>query len=95
MQFEDSAPSPLSLPPLQNGDLLVDIEIGSGLISAPQQGGITPQADTRLSLSLGSITDGRNVMDGRLGVFGIEITPQGTDAAALAAQAVLAGELSR
>ena len=94
-QFEDSAPSPLSLPPLQNGDLLVDIEIGSSLISAPQQGGITPQADTRLSLSLGSITDGRNVMDGRLGVFGIEITPQGTDTAALAAQAVLAGELSR
>lgn len=48
--------------------------------------------DASLHLSLGSITDGQSVIDGRLGLFSVAVTPQDGDAPALAAQAILAGQ---
>lgn len=89
--FPDPEAVTLALPTLQHTDLLNELEIAHISLTAAEQNGITPRADATLAFSLGSITDGQSVIDGRVGLFDITLTPQDSPDAALASQVILAG----
>ncbi len=92
IEFADSLPQQLGFSALPIDGLIVDIPIGSAQLTAinPQAGITSATAD--MTTSIGSITDGTSVLDGKLGIFAVTLTPETGTSPVLAGQAIISGQ---
>lgn len=92
VSFDDSLPHQLGFSGLPADMLAVDVPVGKLQLNGTTPQNITLDATASMAASFGSITDGTGVIDGRLGIFAVTITPDGSSAPVLAGQAILVGQ---
>ena len=90
VSFDDSLPHRLGFSGLTADMLAVDVPVGTLQLNGTTPQNISLDATASMAASFGSITDGTGVIDGRLGIFAVTITPDGSSAPVLAGQAILA-----
>ncbi len=92
VSFNDSQPHPLGFSGLSADMLAVDMPVGALQLNGRNAQNTPLGATASISASFGSITDGEGVLDGRLGLFAVTVTPDAGSAPVLAGQAILGGQ---
>jgi len=72
--------------------LVVDIPVGTLQLSSTDPNAAITNATAEMTTSIGSIADGNSVIDGRLGLFAVTLTPDTASSPALSGQAIIAGQ---
>jgi len=92
IDFADSPPHQIGFSGLAIDGLVVDIPVGTLQLSSTDPNAAITNATAEMTTSIGSIADGNSVIDGRLGLFAVTLTPDTASSPALSGQAIIAGQ---
>ena len=92
IDFADSLPHQIGFSGLAIDGLVVDIPVGTLQLSSTDPNAAITNATAEMTTSIGSIADGNSVIDGRLGLFAVTLTPDTASSPALSGQAIIAGQ---